>query len=896
MEKHHIIVQNLLLGVFLCSLLALAVFASAQTPPKRIPVSQFQLWDGGQGTSSENDPIVKLMREDPTIQVTTWSGLTLPGAGGRTPLMMSIAGQTAPDMYYCWSHIIRTDIQQGFLYPLNEWVGDDTNKNNVLDESEEKWAGWKNQPALSRQIATVDGKVYGLPTSSTNQMGIIFRVDLVRQAGLDPNRPPETWDEFIYWCQKLTDPARSKVGFALPSYGFTWLSWLASAGGTPVIQNKTSLTTGKTYKFPMNATTYLTTDAINYLPTDTKEDLAMVPSEWQADLNSPAAKSAVEMYHRLRWQRWLKDPQTGEPVNLTQAEVAAKKVTLSSGRELTFTDAQVNTGMVSTIGGASDNYNWSKELGSGNLAMTQWFYNDLGGAQGNWGVNPDLLGVFPVPGGPGGFPIIQYQRHFAVMTEGVARRPKAERDAIWKVMTTLVSQGATDEGIRKQVLSGKARFVDPRDLVRLGFKDYVNDVPPSLRKLYADLDSGAAKTCTEPFAGFWVTMDSALNSNVLSLVSSASGENFDYRTALDEVNYTANSGTMFARRPEELQKFRPMAWVIFSFVALLVLVMVGLIVRANLKAKGASTGNPAGVFHGWLPWLLLVPALGSIALWGYYPLLRGVIMAFQDYHIVGNSPWVGLDNFINIFLNPDFYNSVRQTVKFVALNMILVFITPILLSVLLAEIPWGKVFWRSVFFLPQLTSGLVVALLWKLMYSPLKNGLFNQALYYFVKFTHISDIALFKPIDWLGDPNYAMVATIIPSVWAGMGMGSLIYLAAMKGIPEELYEAADLDGGNLWAKLRFITLPQLLPLIVINFVGAFIGTFQSMGNIFLLTFGGPGKETMVLSMAIWLEAYSNLRFSTATAMAWVMGSALIGFAYLQIRILRQVEFRRVEEV
>jgi multiple sugar transport system permease protein len=175
---------------------------------------------------------------------------------------------------------------------------------------------------------------------------------------------------------------------------------------------------------------------------------------------------------------------------------------------------------------------------------------------------------------------------------------------------------------------------------------------------------------------------------------------------------------------------------------------------------------------------------------------------------------------------------------------------------------------------------------WKQVYQPGENGLLNQAL------TMVGMAAR----DWLGDVNTAMVATIIPTVWAGMGISSLIYLAALKGIPQDLYEAADLDGAGIWGKLTKITIPQLAPLIIINFVGAFIGTFQSMGNIFLLTFGGPGKETMVLGMAIWLEAYNNLRFSVATSMAWVMGSALIGFAYLQIRILRKVEFRRVEEV
>ena len=122
-------------------------------------------------------------------------------------------------------------------------------------------------------------------------------------------------------------------------------------------------------------------------------------------------------------------------------------------------------------------------------------------------------------------------------------------------------------------------------------------------------------------------------------------------------------------------------------------------------------------------------------------------------------------------------------------------------------------------------------------------------------------------------------------------MASLIYIAALGSLPPDYYEAAAIDGAGIFARLRNITIPQLMPLMVINFVGAFIAAFQGMGSIFLLTFGGPGDATNVLSLAIWKEAYNNLRFSTATTMAWFLGVALIGFSYLQIRYLRRVEFR-----
>ena len=123
-------------------------------------------------------------------------------------------------------------------------------------------------------------------------------------------------------------------------------------------------------------------------------------------------------------------------------------------------------------------------------------------------------------------------------------------------------------------------------------------------------------------------------------------------------------------------------------------------------------------------------------------------------------------------------------------------------------------------------------------------------------------------------------------------MASLIYIAALGSLPPDYYEAAAIDGAGIIGRFRHVVFPQLAPLMVINFVGAFIAAFQGMGSIFLLTFGGPGDATNVLSLMIWKEAYNNLRFSTATTMAWFLGTALVAFTYFQIRFLRRVEFRQ----
>jgi len=147
----------------------------------------------------------------------------------------------------------------------------------------------------------------------------------------------------------------------------------------------------------------------------------------------------------------------------------------------------------------------------------------------------------------------------------------------------------------------------------------------------------------------------------------------------------------------------------------------------------------------------------------------------------------------------------------------------------------------------------------------------------------------FTPVAWLQDSNWAMIACVLPVIWSSAGPGCLIYLAALKGIPEDTYEAAEIDGADFFQKLRHVTLPALKPLIIINFVGAFIAASQSGGMILVMTFGAA--ETEVAELHIFKEAYTNLRFGSAISMAWVLGVMTLLFTIYNIRILSKMEFR-----
>jgi multiple sugar transport system permease protein len=142
---------------------------------------------------------------------------------------------------------------------------------------------------------------------------------------------------------------------------------------------------------------------------------------------------------------------------------------------------------------------------------------------------------------------------------------------------------------------------------------------------------------------------------------------------------------------------------------------------------------------------------------------------------------------------------------------------------------------------------------------------------------------------WLEDSRTAMLCCVMPMVWAGMGPGCLIYLAALKGVSGDLYEAADIDGATFVDKVLFVVIPILKPLLIIQFVGVFINSWRSSAYILAMT--GGASDTTVAGLHIFYEAYLFLKFGPATAMAWILGFMLIGFTVHQLRILSRLEFR-----
>ena len=352
--------------------------------------------------------------------------------------------------------------------------------------------------------------------------------------------------------------------------------------------------------------------------------------------------------------------------------------------------------------------------------------------------------------------------------------------------------------------------------------------------------------------------------------------------------------------PETMRFRRRVAALVVSAIAavfVLVFWRVGVAFASAAPHAGANPDDGGG----WqrkrrrVAWLLLLPGLLSIGVWSYYPLARGTLMAFQDYNVRGFSSWVGLDNFATVLFNAEFWHSLGVSIKYTLLYMTFGFAAPIGLAFLLSEVPRGKILFRTLYYLPAVLSGVVVMFLWKGFYG--SYGMINQMLNHLlhgvnaVFGTAYADVAT----NWLMSPDFALLFCLLPTIWAGMGPGCLIYLAALKTVPDDIYEAADIEGAGVWAKVRYIALPSIRTLIGINFVGALIGAMKSGSEFILAMTGGgpytPHGMTEVVGLHIFWEAFGYLRFGTATAMAWVLGSMLIGFTVVQLQRLSRMEFR-----
>ncbi|MER5866167.1 sugar ABC transporter permease [Kitasatospora sp. NPDC002040] len=271
----------------------------------------------------------------------------------------------------------------------------------------------------------------------------------------------------------------------------------------------------------------------------------------------------------------------------------------------------------------------------------------------------------------------------------------------------------------------------------------------------------------------------------------------------------------------------------------------------------------------------LVLGILAFALFSWYPIVRGFLLSFQQVNFAAPAEWVGLDNFQRLLDDPLFLTAWRNTLWFTLLALVFGFAAPFVTAVVLNELRHGRAYLRMTVYLPVMLPPIVTVLLWRWFYDP-GPGLFNNVL----KIFHL------PPQQWLESSNLSMLSLVIVSTWANMGTTTLIYLAALGGIPGELYEAAQLDGASIRQRLWHVTIPQMRFILLITLLLQVIGTMQVFVEPFVLTGGGPSDATITVLLLLYRYAFVYSDFGLASAMSTVLFVVLGAFAGLYLRLTR----------
>ncbi|MCX8064015.1 MAG: sugar ABC transporter permease [Candidatus Hydrogenedentes bacterium] len=272
----------------------------------------------------------------------------------------------------------------------------------------------------------------------------------------------------------------------------------------------------------------------------------------------------------------------------------------------------------------------------------------------------------------------------------------------------------------------------------------------------------------------------------------------------------------------------------------------------------------AGYFFA-SPWFL------GFLVFGGGPLFFSLIMSCCEYDVLSPPKWVGLENYRFMLNDPLFYKSLWNTIV-MTIGVPLGMLVSLAIALLLQKEWRGMATYRTLFYLPAIMPGVAASILWLWIFNP-QEGMMNAIL---------AKLGITGPL-WLQDPKWSKPALILMGVWASGG-SMIIWLAGLKTIPTQLYEAAEIDGAGAIRKFFYITLPMLTPYILFNLIMGFIATFQIFTQAFIMTQGGPVDSTLFYAYYLFNNGFQYLRMGYASALAWVLFGIILIFTLLQLKI------------
>jgi multiple sugar transport system permease protein len=288
--------------------------------------------------------------------------------------------------------------------------------------------------------------------------------------------------------------------------------------------------------------------------------------------------------------------------------------------------------------------------------------------------------------------------------------------------------------------------------------------------------------------------------------------------------------------------------------------------QARLNLKSPMARREALTFY-----ILISPWIIGFLVFLAYPMLRSLYLSFTNYSLQSAPVWVGFRNYERIFSDPDFWQSLKVTLIYALFSVPGSTIIALSVALVLAQKLRGVNYWRTIYFMPSILSSIAISILWLYIFRP-EGGLLNVVLGWF---------GIQGP-NWLNSEQWALPALILMSWWT-IGGQMVIYLAGLKGIPETLYEAAEIDGANSRQKFRFVTLPMLSPTIFFNVVLATIGALQVFDAGWVMTRGGPNDATLFYMINLYERAFQLVQLGYASALAWILFLIIMAITLLVIR-------------
>ena len=271
------------------------------------------------------------------------------------------------------------------------------------------------------------------------------------------------------------------------------------------------------------------------------------------------------------------------------------------------------------------------------------------------------------------------------------------------------------------------------------------------------------------------------------------------------------------------------------------------------------------------PYLFLLPSAVVLVIFFFIPFFQTFLLSFLDYSTNIYKPeFIGVANYVKLFHNPVFYKVLWNTFIYLFIAVPILAIFPLFLAVLINQKIKGVTLYKILIYLPVIVSIVVAAIAFKWLYAD--QGILNYV---------VTSLG-FKSIGWLTDPNYALYSVIIVTIWKGIGYYMIIYLAALMSVPNELYEACDIDGASFLTKHLTVTVPHIMPTIALVTTISAISAMKVFAEIYVMTKGGPLNSSKTIVYYIYERAFENLDLGIASAMAVVLLIIVMVFSLINI--------------